>query len=146
MAKEGNSATKMWHCSLKSYASEVRTRIKERHLTPSKRDSDFWQRAEDYYATVAGCGAVLRSKRGRFCKHCFIAGLQWVGTPCQQRAIAEGQCSVAAKQRGGGKHIAQVKFTYQIHRLNQKREKPLVLCTSQSYAEITFLVGIRINF
>lgn len=24
----------------------------------------------------------------------------------------------------GGKHIAQVGFTYQIHRLNQKREKP----------------------
>lgn len=71
-----------------------------------------------------------------FSEHCFIAGLQWVGAPCQQRAIAKGQCSVAAKQRGGGKHIAQVKFTYQIHRLNQKREKPLVLFNSQNYIEV----------
>lgn len=76
-----------------------------------------------------------------FSKHCFIARLQWVGAPCQQRAIAKGQCSVAAKQRGGGKHIAQVKFTYQIHCLNQKREKPLVLFNSQSYIEVNFFFG-----
>lgn len=58
---------------------------------------------------------------------------------------SKGTVHWCCQTKEGGKHIAQVKFTYQIHRLNQKREKPLVRCSSKCCVKITLSVLVEIN-
>lgn len=78
--------------------------------------------------------------------NCFNMGERWGEGPCQQRATARGQCTDAAKHRGAGKHMAQVGITYQIHCLNQEKEKPLVLCSSKDVPALVENFVCKYNF
>lgn len=92
----------------------------------SKRDVGFWQRPRGLHYVRQDAQQHWGSKRGRFPgAFASLWDSNGGGRPCQQRAVARGQCTGAAKQRGGGKRIAQVRFTYQIHRLNQKRRETI---------------------
>lgn len=57
-------------------------------LTQSKQDFGFLAEAEGITLHQAGC-----SKRGCFLSIASLQGCNGAGTPCQQRAIARGQCT-----------------------------------------------------
>lgn len=106
--------------------------IKECHPVQAKAKPlfGFWPRLRGIMPHRAGCTAALGVKHGGFLSIASVRDSNGDGTGCHA-CRGQNQWHCQTKGRGGGKHIAQVKFTYQIHCLNQKRDKPLVLCSSK---------------
>lgn len=81
-----------------------------------------------------------------FAKQCFSRAQRWDTVPCQQRAVARGQWTSSAIQRSremGGRwqwSILQTRFTYQVHCLNQKREKKISSCTLGANTSISRMI------
>lgn len=59
-------------------------------------------------------------------------------TPCQQEAI-EGPSALVKPKGYWGRILQNIIITYQIHRLNWKRKKPLVICRLWRKSEVEFM-------